>query len=265
MAVRWVKRYVNSEYRRFLVDTVTGETLDADYAVKWSDDFLGVALNKYTANENTAAPWRTIETNLNTAIGLVADEVNGVAQITLDSDDNAEVGYLSWDAAGTTQEVLSMNQGLIFETRLAIHTLPITGTETCCFMWGLAGTYHATPDTVDVNAWFRVESSAAGSGTILWESDDNSTNDDDNSTGITVTADVYHIYRIECSGTVTGDDQAVKFYIDNKLVGTGVMNALTATTGLVVPTFYGMKAKSVANTSEGSIYIDKCNVWQNRT
>jgi hypothetical protein len=54
MAIRWVRRYVDSAYRRFLVDSTTGEILDADYAVKFRDDWIGKALNATDTWTSTA-------------------------------------------------------------------------------------------------------------------------------------------------------------------------------------------------------------------
>lgn len=231
--------------------------------VYFYDDFLGAYFQKYAANENTVAPWVTTETNLNTPIGLVADGVNGVVQITIDADDNAEVGYIGWNG----QEALSMNQGLVWEARIAVHTLPTAdGAETTDLLWGLSGAYNADPDAVDVNAWFRMVGTAAGSTAVVWETDDNVTNDDDNAiSGLTIVADEYHIYRIECTGTVAGDDQKATFYVDGSPVGTGTMAGLTAATGLVQPVLWGLKTKTVKNVSVGAIYCDYVKCWQNRT
>lgn len=235
-------------------DLVSHEMLAGSFPVQFADDFLGAHLQKYTSGENTTSPWQTVETNLNTAIGLVTDEVNGVVQLTLDSDDNAEVACLHFG----DNECLSIAQGLIFETRLTFHVLPTTGTETVQAVFGVAGQHNTTPDSVDVHAWFRVESAAQTA--LLWETDDNTTNDDDNAAGVTLVADTYHVFRIDCTSV-----SAVKFYVDDVLVGTADMSDLTTALAKVQPYFCLSKAKSVANTGTGTLYIDYVKAWQNRS
>ncbi|KKK50902.1 hypothetical protein LCGC14_3120370, partial [marine sediment metagenome] len=129
--------------RQVFFDAATYETIHANYPISFSDDFLGYSLQKYVAGENTTAPWRTVETSLNTGIGLKADEINGVVNLIVDSDDNAEVAVLHWG----DQESLSIERGLIFEARVAFSVLPTTGTETVQAVWGLAGAHNTTPDS----------------------------------------------------------------------------------------------------------------------
>jgi hypothetical protein len=236
------------------IDKGTQERVHPMAPVLFYEDFLGAYLQKYTTAENTTALWGTVETNLNTAIGLVADGVNGVANLILDADDNAEVACLHF----ADNECLSLLQGLIFETRVAFSVLPTTGTETVQAVFGLAGAHNTSLDTVDVSAWFRVESAAPTA--LLWETDDDSANDDDNSTGITLVASTYHIYRIDATDTA-----AVKFYVDGERVGTGNMSGLTTTTCKVQPYFNVSKAWTTANTGTGTMLVDYVRVWQKRS
>lgn len=233
------------------------ETVKPVSPILFYDDFVGAYLSKYVANENTTAPWKTVETNLNTGIALVANEVNGVAGIILDSDDNAEVGCLHFG----DQLCFSMKQGLIFETRLAFNVLPLTGTETVQAVFGLASAHNTTPDSVATNAWFRVESAANTA--LLWETDDGNTDDDDNDASTVLVADTYHIYRIDCRDLANG----IKFLVDGTVVGTsGDMNTnLTSSEAKVQPYFCMSKAKAAANTGTGTMYVDYVRVWQNRS
>ena len=222
--------------------------------IDFFDDFLGAYLQKYTTLENTTSLWKTVETALNAAIGVVAGGTNGIVQITLDSDDNAEVGVLHWG----DNESLLIGQGLIFEARVSWPVLPLTGTETVQSVVGLAGAHNADLDTVDVNAWFRIESGA--NTTLLWETDDDITNDDDNSTGITLVAGTYYTLKIDAS-----DKNNVMFYVDGVLVGTGSMAGITGTTGKVQPYFNVSKAVSANNTGTGTMYIDYVRILQDRS
>lgn len=231
------------------------ETVHVNAPIFFKDDFLGSYINKYTANENTTSFWKTTETNLNTAIALSDDVVNGAAAIILDSDNNAEVGALYFG----DNLCLSMAQGLVFETRLTYTTLPTTGTETVQSVFGLASAHNTTLDSIATNAWFRVESAANTA--LLWETDNGDTDDDDNATGITLVASTYNTYRIDCTST-----SAIKFYVDDVLVGTSDMSTtLSAAEAKVQPYFNVSKAVSSTNTGTGTMLIDYVACWQKRS
>jgi hypothetical protein len=227
--------------------------------VEFIEDFIGANNGagfpgKYIAAENTTSLWRTTETNLNLAIASVANASGGVVQITADADDNAELGLLAFNDS----LLFRLNEGLVFECRAALQVLPTTvGGELTTVLMGLASATAAVPDNVAVNAWFRLE--GAGAGAVLWETDDNvAVDDDDNATGVSVVATVYHYYRIDCTDWTTP-----KFYIDGVLVGTGNMAALAAPS--VQPYFRVDKQLAANNTSIGTLYLDYVRVWQNRS
>ena len=210
------------------------------------EDFLGEAYN--------TAFWGTTETALNAAIALSADVANGALAMVLDSDNNSEIAALHFG----DNECLRIDQGLIFEARLTLSVLPLTGTETVQAVWGVAGAHNATLDTIDCNAWFRVESAANTA--LLWETDDNVTDDNDNAAGITLVAGTYNVYKIDMT-----DTSAVKFYVDDVLVGTGSMAGLTAAIGDVQPYFNVSKVKSGGNTGTGTMLIDYVKIYQQRS
>lgn len=221
--------------------------------VVFHEHFLGAYLEKYVANENTTARWKTTETT--GAVALVANAVNGIASAAITNADSAQVAALHFG----DQLCFSLKQGLIWEARLALHTLPTTGTETVQAVWGLASAHNTDLDAVATNVWFRVESAAQTA--LLWETDDGNTDDDDNAAGVTMVADAYKIYRIDCRDLVNG----VKFYVDGALVGTSgdFLTNLTDAEAKVQPYFNVSKAKAVANTGTGEIYLDYVTVWQN--
>lgn len=243
---------IRNQYSRFTSgrpvywDDATGEIVQTLYPIQIYDDFLGEAYGTVF--------WGTTETNLNAGIALSDDVTNGALAIILDSDDNSEIGALHFgDNLG-----LSINQGLVIEARLTFTTLPTTGTETVQAVWGVASAHNATLDSVSINAWFRLESGA--NTTLLWETDDDTTNDDDNSTGITLVASTYNIYRIDFT-----DLTAVKFYVDDALVGTGDMSGAAGADFKVQPYFNVSKVKSAQNTGTGTMVIDYIRIFQNRS
>lgn len=224
----------------------------------FEDDFLGTKFQKSIAGENTTAPWATVETDINLAPALVASEPNGVIQLTLDSDDITQQAAVYFG----DQLCFSMKYGLIWEARLTLHVLPAAGGgEDSRAIFGLASATNATMDSIATNAWFRVE--AAANTALLWETDDGNTDDDDNAAGVTLVADTYHIYRIDCRDLVNG----VKFYVDNVLVGASAdfLTNLTDSEAKVQPYFCMTKTKAAANTAVGTMYVDYCKVWMNRS
>jgi len=233
--------------RQVFYDKSNGETIMPMYPVSVYDDFLGEAYN--------TTFWGTTETDINTAPALVGDAVNGVIQLTLDSDDITQIAALHFG----DNLCLSMAQGLVMEWRATFHVLPLTGTETVQAVMGFASAHNATIDSIATNAWFKVESAAQTA--LLWETDNGDTDDDDNAAGVVLVADTYNLYRIDCTNTA-----AVKFYVDDVLVGTSDMSTtLSASEAKVQPYFRVSKVKSSGNTGTGTIYLDYVRVFQSRS
>uniref|UniRef100_A0A6M3ISQ0 Lectin/glucanase superfamily protein n=1 Tax=viral metagenome TaxID=1070528 RepID=A0A6M3ISQ0_9ZZZZ len=235
--------------RQVFYDKSNGETLQAMYPVQLYDDFLGEAYN--------TTFWGTTETvTIGTLVaGLIDDAVNGIMGLGLDNTDEAQIAAMHFG----DNLCLSMAQGLIFECRLTFLTLPTTGTETVQAVFGLASGHNATLDSIATNAWFRIESAA--NTTLLWETDNGDTDDDDNDASTTLVASTYNVYRIDCTST-----SAIKFYVDDVLVGTSDMSTtLSAAEAKVQPYFNVSKAKSSANTGTGTMYIDYIRCFQSRS
>lgn len=227
-------------------DDVTGEVILPVAQVVFHEEFLGAYFQKYTANEDTHALWKTVETNLNAAIELSADAVPGVLSIALDADDNDERGVVYWG----DNEALSIDDGLVFEARVKF-SVAQTGYTTLVI--GLAGADNADADSIDTHAWFRVHNAAATA--LLWETDDGTTDDNDNAAA-TIGATAWVLLRIDAF-----EKTAVKFYVDNLLVGTGAMSALTSTTGKVQPYIAVQKS---AGTGVGTLLVDKITCYAGR-
>jgi hypothetical protein len=226
--------------------------------VVFYDDFCGAYFRKYITDENTTAPWSTVETDINLAPLLVANAVNGIIQLTLDTDDISQQAAVYFG----DQLSLSMKQGLIFETRLLLPVLPASGGgEDSQAVWGLASATGLDLDAIGTNAWFKVESAANTA--LLWETDDGNTDDNDNAAGVVLTNAAWHIYRIDCQDLLTG----VKFYVDGALVGTSAdfLTNLTDSEAKVQPYLCVTKTKTAANTAVGTMYVDYVRIWMNRS
>ncbi|HUV85286.1 MAG TPA: hypothetical protein VMV86_06210 [Methanosarcinales archaeon] len=235
-------------------DNTNSESLVPMYPIMFYDDFLGAdVLFTGTTTAECGAKWATRIVG-GGVVGKVADGINGIASCAMTTAAALETACLNWN----DQESLSLNQGLVFEARVAIDVLPTMITSgTTEIVWGLAGAYNVDQDTVDCNAWFRVQEAA--NTTLLWETDDNVTDDDDNDTGIVLVAGTYHIYRIDAS-----DITAVKFYVDGALVGTGSMAGLVTPIWCVQPYFNASKTNA-GNVGEGTMLIDYVKVFQDRS
>jgi len=242
-----------------MFNPITHETLMSSFPIHEKEDFSGGFVEKVITNENTVARWSVVETDLNAAIVVETDET--VCQLTLDSDDITELAALYWG----DQEALDINKGLVIEWRATFSVLPTVGggTENVHAVMGVAGAHNAASDTIDMNAWFRVE--AAANTALVWETDDNTINDDDNAVSPTIVlvAGTYNVYRIDFT-----DLTAVKFYVDNVLVGTAPATAFAAvgvTISKCQPYFRISKVKSAANTGVGTMKIDYILWMQNRS
>lgn len=226
--------------------------------VVFEDDFLGAKFDNYAASTNAGARWVTVETSLDTAIGVVDDATNGIVALGVGATDRTELAALY---AGDNLQ-FSLKNGLMMEFRGTFSVLPTTADSTVTTaVMGLASAHNAAADSVATNVWFRLDGSSA----IKWESDDGNTDDDDNATSpaTVAAAGTHNIYRIDARSLANG----VKFYIDSTLVGTtGDFNTnLTASEAKVQPYFRVSKVKGGKNVNTGTFQLDYVRVWQNRS
>jgi concanavalin A-like lectin/glucanase superfamily protein len=231
----------------FLVwrDSVTDEAVLVGAPVFLKEDFLGH--EGLLAESGSPGRWETIEGNLNTAIALANDEVNGALSLALDSDAGDEMATLCWG----NQLSLSIDQGLVIEIRAKISVLPTSGTS---LVLGIASNADEAPDDIIVSAWFRLE----GNGSLLVESDDHTNENDDVSTGETLTTDTWHIFRIDCT-----NPESVKFYLNGvRMAGSTTFDLSDAASPKVQPYVSLMKP---SGTSVGTVLIDYVAMWQNRS
>ena len=214
---------------------------------RFYDDFLGTDIMIDETGSN--GPWTPIDVSSsgNSTPLIAADVANGVARLPLDATNEAQESGLYWG----DQRPLVLNQGLIFECGLALQTLP-TGTAEA--VWGLAGDYNADADTVAEGIWFKAD----GGGLVVCEADDTSNEVDDETTGITLVATEFHVFRIDCR--VITD---IRFFIDGVAVATDeTFDASTVAALALQPYFHLAKA---SGTGVGTVDVDYVRVWQNRS
>lgn len=132
-------------------------------------------------------------------------------------------------AATSEAEIVTLYQNdvLPYDVRLidkVAFTAAVSGVDSVTtIVFGVASAQNDTPDSVSVNAWFRIDGSASTSN-LLVETDDNVTDDDDNATGTTLGSTLKKCV-IDFSGGI-GD---VRFFVDGQVVpGTFSMAGLAA-------------------------------------
>ncbi len=210
------------------------------------DDFLGKQI--LTSESGSAGIWDTVQTALNAAMAVVADEPNGAFGGVMDSDANAEVAALYW---GDQRGFNVKGKGAIeFAVRV-----PVAPTLVSEMVFGVAGDHNAVFDTITEGAWFKLDGSLA----ILAEIDDTTNNNDDVATGVTADIAEYNIFRIDFK-----DLADVKFYIDGARVASGTtfdMSNLTDAEAVMQPYFAAAKA---SGAGLGSWRIDYCKLWSER-
>ena len=229
-------------------NTVTFETIPWGAEVKFEDHFHGLSL----IAEESGSPgrWETVEVNLNTAIGLLADYENGAASLLFDVDSNAEDAVLYWgDNRGVNLKAAAQ-----IEFRARVTVLP---TLTSQIVMGLCGDHNLDKDAATESAWFKFDESGAA----LCETDDTTNNNDDIAAGVTVLTTEWRIYRIDFS-----DLTDVRFYIDGVHVasdGSGTettfdMSNLTDAEAVMQPYFSIDKG---ADAGLGNLDIDYVRAW----
>ena len=223
-------------------DSVTYERVKPLAPVVFEDDFLYRTLN-------VTDRWRAIDVSSagDTKPLVVADGINGIGRMPLDSTSEAQESGLDWN----DQRFFVLNQGLVWEARVALQTLP---TLLSIAVWGLAGDKNAVADTVAESIWFRVE----GNGVVTVESDDTVNEQNDIDAAKTLTAGTFAIFRIDCT-TIT----SVKFYIDGAQVAGGTTFNMSQVAGLKLQPY--MVIQKASGAGLGVLEVDYVRVWQKRS
>lgn len=173
--------------------------------VRVFEDFLA------DAGATLPTPWGTHDTSTagSPTIAYVADALNGEFTLAHDSQAEAQNIALYW----ADQLMIDPTKNPIFEAKLKINFAGAAFTADQRIVIGLCSARNATLDSSTQNVWFRIEGANLN---ILWETDDNSTNDDDNDSTIDIVDNTYTTFRIDMS-----DLDDIKFYVDGVRCGGG--------------------------------------------
>jgi hypothetical protein len=228
---------------RYYDATNSNETVRVMADLFEKEDFIHAALGTkivHTALDVSAAG--------NTTPVLVADGAGGLVSLPLDATNEIQLSGLTWG----DNRPLVLNQGLNVEFRLALSVLP-TGAVVFCA--GLCGDHNAAVNTVAESIWFRAD----GSGAITVETDDTVNETSLVATGVTLTAGLFTVFRIDCS-TIT----SVKFYINGTRVASGTTFNMSQVPGLKLQPVVRI-GKEAAATSVGTVQLDYAAYWMNRS
>ena len=227
-------------------DKSTFETLKTTYPLYFYEDFTGVAGGSPMAG---TAIWNVVDVNDATE-AIVADSSNGLFRLHLHATNEDEDAVL-YHGDNRTFDV---DNGLIFETKIDVATLPTLTAEA---VWGMCGNHNLDNDTAAESCWFKLD----GSGAVVVENDDATAGhtNDDVATGVTAVPGTANIYRIDFTSLTN-----VKFFIDGVRVAASTtfdLSTLTGATAVLQPYF---SLDKTGDLGAGTLDIDYVKIWSNR-
>jgi hypothetical protein len=153
-------------------------------------------------------------------------------------------------------DVLSWNldYGLQFECKAMFTVLPTITAEAWIGVANANVETHLLAGGPTIHAFFT----ALASGEIFIHTDDNVTSTASVSTGVTLTAGVGHVFRIDFTNPAS-----VRFYIDGTRVCAGTTFNMSAGADVVVQPMIQI-LKALADHSLGVLDVDYVRIWQER-
>lgn len=236
---------------RSFVDLGTSETLIRIQPLVFEDDFVGAG---HTAGIPAAASpvagyaWVKKIVGAGTpTVAVVANGSGGIAALTLQSNSEKE------DAAlyNNDQLTFDVTKNLVFEARASMAVLPSAAAVE--MVLGLQSAWIDGPD----NASFYVRFQAKASGLINCQAFDGTTTST-TSSGVTLVANAYHLFRIDCSNVAD-----IAFYIDGTRVNALNSVVFAATGASAVLQMYASCYKA-SGVGVGTMNIDAIGVSVDR-
>lgn len=119
----------------------------------------------------------------------------GTCLIQLNASSVNQGGRIDWNGEG----FVNASSAPIFRCRVKVSGVSASQ----AFVFGLCGASSGTFDTHTYNAWFRLEGASLA---LVAETDDNTTDNDDQATGVTLVADTWYVLEVDMTNL-----SAVKF------------------------------------------------------
>jgi hypothetical protein len=228
-------------------DQISQETIVRYTSALIDEDFAGAGHpTAFPTSPATGYAWVSKITGVAT-VGAISNFPGGAVACALTSASAAQEGLLysgdqlNWDAT----------KSATFETRLAMSVLP-TGVAEAVF--GLRGPWNAVPDSVATYVDFQL----LGSGLVNVRIKDGVTGVQSQSTGVTLTAGVFHNFRFDLV-----DPTNVIFAIDGVRVSPAKMTfAATGAAAILQPYFDVFKA---SGTDVATMQADSVQLGANRS
>ncbi len=208
--------------------------------------------------------WAVEESGSGKILGA-QDEPCGAIRLVHDNSDPALAETDGWQGVRLSFNdwgCVRPSQHAQVEFRIKFPVLPSAGTsarQNAVMAFGLAGPLGpAFLDDIAVQAMFRLD----GSGAILAESDDGSTDNDDTSTGTTVIADDnYRVFRIDLTSPAN-----IKYYVDGLRVASSTTFTMANALNTVLQPFVcvGVQTGDASLIPIGELKLDYVRIWGSR-
>jgi hypothetical protein len=217
------------------------------------EDFMGATIIPANGALDAAqGPWAVKDTSAagSPALAIKGDADDGQFEMTLASTSEAENLDLYWN----DEQNIDTDRGPVMIVRLQVAVAVSAGK----FVFGFASARNDTLDSIANNAWFLLP----GTMDLNVESDDATTDDDDNDTGVDLVAGTWYDFKVDCSVPTDCD-----FFYRSTLGGdwTELLSTTPFSLGAdaqVQPYFQLQKA---SGTSVPSVLIDFVEVYWKRT
>lgn len=217
------------------------------------EDFLGATVIPANGALDLAeGPWTVKDTSAagSPTMAVKADADDGQFEMTLAATSEAENLTLYWN----DEQNIDTDRGPVMIIRLQVAVALTAGK----LAFGFASARNDTLDSVANNAWFLL----AGDGNLLVESDDATTDDDDNDTGVDITAATWYDFAIDCTVPTDCD-----FYYRATLGGdwTEVLASTDFSIGADAAVQPLVELQKTTGTTVPSVLIDFVEVYWKRT
>ena len=236
---------------RAFKDANTQETLVRFQPVVFEDDFIGAGHTAgIPAAGSPSAGYAWVKKIVGAApptVAIVSNGAGGVVSLALAATSEKEDAALYMN----DQLTFGVTKNLMFEARAAFHVVPsAAGVE---IVFGLMAAWIDGPD----NNTFYVRFGATASGAINCQAFDGTTTYSVAS-GITMVADAYHVFRIDCT-----DVTDIAYYIDGARVnGKGTVKFAATGASAVLQAY--ASAYKASGTGVGTLYLDAITVSVDR-
>lgn len=224
------------------------------------EDFNGATVIPLNGSLDTAeGPWTRKDTSSagSPTSTISGDADNGQLNLAFDSQNEAQVLTVYFnDEQGidSDQEPVAFFRLQVDETLNANTTL----------VFGLASAQNDTADSVTNNAWFRL----AGANALEIEADDGTTDSDDKTTGVTLTASTMYEFMVCASSSCGASISDIHFYYRATLGGAWIRLTDSAATKFKIAADTAIQPflqfQKAANAETDSMKLDYIGAFWNR-